>query len=46
VSRPARCAGRHPPHRKEHAVIITILVIVLIVLAVGGFFGRGRFGRR
>jgi hypothetical protein len=46
VSRPARRAGRHPPQRKEHAMLITILVIVLIVLALGGFFGRGRFGRR
>jgi hypothetical protein len=32
--------------RKEPTVLITILVIVLIVLALGGFFGRGRFGRR
>jgi hypothetical protein len=31
---------------KGTAVIITILVIVLIVLVVGGFLGRGRYGRR
>jgi hypothetical protein len=44
VSRPARRAGRHS--RKERAMLITILVIVLIVLALGGYFGRGRYGRR
>jgi hypothetical protein len=46
ASRPARHAGPHPSQRKANAMLITILVIVLIVLALGGFFGRGRFGRR
>jgi hypothetical protein len=36
-------APRSPP--KGTDVLWTILLIVLIVLVVGAFFGRGRFSR-
>ena len=36
---------RQAPKRKDHVSILWIIIIVILVLAVLGYFGRGRFSR-
>lgn len=41
--RTGRNAAHRPPRRGDSVSWLTILIIVLVVLLVLGFFGRGRY---
>jgi hypothetical protein len=40
-----RRTGPVVTYRKDHMSILWIIIIVVLVLALLGFFGRGRFSR-